>query len=76
MGRGLHNYSRSGAFHRLAPGLAGGGGGLWCVGGLTLCGSFILTRIHDLAILQFVIGVFLLLFGLRWLGKAVARGVG
>lgn len=43
---------------------------------LTLSGSFILTRIHDLAILQFVIGVFLLLFGLRWLGKAVARGAG
>lgn len=38
--------------------------------------SFLLARIHDLVILQFVIGVFLTLFGVRWLGKAVARGAG
>lgn len=44
--------------------------------GLTAAGSFLLTRIHDLAVLQFVIGVFLTLFGVRWLGKAVARGAG
>ena len=43
---------------------------------LTGFGSFILTRIHNLAILQFVVGVFLVLFGVRWLGKAVARGAG
>jgi uncharacterized membrane protein len=38
--------------------------------------SFILTRIHDLFILQLVVGIFLTLFGVRWLGKAVARGAG
>jgi uncharacterized membrane protein len=43
---------------------------------LTGFGSFILTRIHNLAILQLVVGVFLVLFGVRWLGKAVARGAG
>ena len=43
---------------------------------LTGVGSFALTRIHDLAILQLVVGVFLTLFGVRWLGKAVARGAG
>ncbi|WP_297489570.1 COG4280 domain-containing protein [Acidocella sp.] len=43
---------------------------------LTTAGSLILTMIHDLAILQFVIGVFLTLFGVRWLGKAIARGAG
>jgi uncharacterized membrane protein len=43
---------------------------------LTAGASFLLTRIHDLVILQFIIGVFLTLFGVRWLGKAVARGAG
>ncbi|MDR3522114.1 MAG: hypothetical protein P4L54_10950 [Acidocella sp.] len=43
---------------------------------LTGIGSFVLTRIGDFAILQFIVGVFLTLFGVRWLGKAVARGAG
>jgi uncharacterized membrane protein len=43
---------------------------------LTLIGSFALTWIGDLAVLQFVIGIFLTLFGLRWLAKAIARGAG
>jgi uncharacterized membrane protein len=43
---------------------------------LTLAGSFALTRIGNLAALQFIIGVFLVLFGLRWLAKAIARGAG
>ncbi|MDE8350177.1 MAG: hypothetical protein POG74_11990 [Acidocella sp.] len=43
---------------------------------LTGIGSFALTRIGDFAILQLIIGVFLTLFGVRWLGKAVARGAG
>ncbi len=43
---------------------------------LTSFGSFALTRIHDFMILQLVVGVFLTLFGVRWLGKAVARGAG
>jgi uncharacterized membrane protein len=43
---------------------------------LTSIGSFALTRIADVAILQFVIGVCLTLFGVRWLGKAIARGAG
>ena len=43
---------------------------------LTGFGSFVLTRIPNLAILQLVVGIFLTLFGVRWLGKAVARGAG
>ena len=43
---------------------------------LTSAGSFLLTRIGNLAALQFIIGVFLILFGLRWLAKAIARGAG
>jgi uncharacterized membrane protein len=45
---------------------------------LTGAGSLALTSIGlgNLAVLQFVIGVFLILFGLRWLAKAIARGAG
>lgn len=56
--------------------LQAAGAALVALAVLTACGSFLLTRIHDLAILQFVVGVFLVLFGVRWLGKAVARGAG
>ncbi len=56
--------------------LEAAGAALLALAVLTAIGSFLLTRIHDLAILQFVIGVFLTLFGVRWLGKAVARGAG
>jgi uncharacterized membrane protein len=38
--------------------------------------SFLLTRISELWVLQLIIGIFLTLFGMRWLGKAVARGAG
>jgi uncharacterized membrane protein len=43
---------------------------------LTAFGSFLLTRIPDFWILQLIVGIFLTLFGVRWLGKAVARGAG
>lgn len=43
---------------------------------LTTAGSLLLTRIGDLAVLQFLVGVFLILFGLRWFAKAIARGAG
>lgn len=43
---------------------------------LTALGSLALRRIHHLALLQFIIGVFLLLFGMRWLARAIARGAG
>jgi uncharacterized membrane protein len=43
---------------------------------LTSAGSFFLLRIGNLAVLQFLIGFFLILFGMRWLGKAIARGAG
>jgi len=52
------------------------GAALLALAALTTGGSFILTRIGDLAVLQFVIGLLLTLFGLRWLGKAIARGAG
>jgi uncharacterized membrane protein len=38
--------------------------------------SLLLTRIPELWVLQLIIGIFLTLFGMRWLGKAVARGAG
>ena len=40
-----------------------------------LSGGLLATGI-DIALLQLVIGVFLMLFGLRWLAKAVARYAG
>lgn len=56
--------------------LGAAGSALLFLAVLTTIGSVILTMIHDLSILQFVIGVFLTLFGVRWLGKAIARGAG
>ncbi len=56
--------------------LGAAGAALLFLAVLTTIGSFFLTMIHDLSLLQFVIGVFLVLFGVRWLGKAVARGAG
>lgn len=56
--------------------LQAAGAALMVLAALTAVGSFLLTRIHDLMILQFIIGVFLTLFGVRWLGKAIARGAG
>jgi uncharacterized membrane protein len=43
---------------------------------LTLFGASAISAIGNLRIAQFIIGVFLLLFGLRWLAKAIARGAG
>ena len=43
---------------------------------LTSCGTAALRHVGNLAVLQFIIGVFLVLFGVRWLGKAIARGAG
>ncbi|HQT38287.1 MAG TPA: hypothetical protein PK231_02595 [Acidocella sp.] len=56
--------------------LGAAGSALLLLAVLTTIGSLILTMIHDLTILQFIIGVFLTLFGVRWLGKAIARGAG
>ncbi|MCB5945582.1 hypothetical protein [Acidocella sp. KAb 2-4] len=56
--------------------LEAAGTALLALAALTGLGSFILTRIHDLAVMQLVVGIFLTLFGVRWLGKAVARGAG
>jgi uncharacterized membrane protein len=43
---------------------------------LTVAGTALLFHIHDLAWLQGIIDSFLILFGVRWLGKAIARGAG
>jgi uncharacterized membrane protein len=43
---------------------------------LTGLGSLGLAHIGDVRILKFIIGFFLILFGVRWLGKAIARGAG
>ena len=56
--------------------LQAAGAALLLLAALTGAGSFILTRIQNLAILQLIVGMFLILFGVRWLGKAVARGAG
>lgn len=56
--------------------LEAAGAAMVVLAGLTAAGGFLLTRINDLAILQFVIGLFLTLFGVRWLAKAVARSAG
>jgi uncharacterized membrane protein len=59
-----------------AGALGAAGTALLALAALTTLGGLLLTLIPDLAVLQFVIGVFLTLFGVRWLGKAVARGAG
>jgi uncharacterized membrane protein len=56
--------------------LGAGGTALLVLAVLTGSGSLLLTRIGDLAVLNFIVGVFLVLFGVRWLGKAIARGAG
>src|SRR5487761_2076370 len=43
---------------------------------LTAFGSGAVRAIGELHAIQLVIGVFLMLFGLRWLAKAIARGAG
>jgi uncharacterized membrane protein len=43
---------------------------------LTGAGTIGLADIGNLAVLQFVIGFLLVLFGVRWLAKAIARGAG
>jgi len=43
---------------------------------LTLFGARAVDTIADLRIVQFVVGVFLILFGMRWLAKAIARAAG
>jgi len=43
---------------------------------LTSAGFLLLLRIRNIWLLQFVVGVFLVLFGLRWFAKAIARGAG
>jgi uncharacterized membrane protein len=56
--------------------LGAAGSALLLLAVLTVFGSLLLTAIGDLQILEFIIGVFLTLFGLRWLAKAIARGAG
>jgi uncharacterized membrane protein len=43
---------------------------------LTSLGSVALAQVGNLRLLQFLIGFFLMLFGLRWTAKAIARGGG
>lgn len=44
--------------------------------GMTFAGTALLLYIPDLAWAQGVIGLVLILFGMRWLSKAIARGAG
>ena len=46
------------------------------LGALTAFGVKAIEAIGDLRIIQLVIGVLMLLFGLRWFAKAIARGAG
>jgi len=50
--------------------------GLATVGLMTLLAGGLVRRGADLGAVRLVIGIFLLLFGLRWLGKAIARAAG
>ncbi|MDD2875897.1 MAG: hypothetical protein PHT60_01570 [Acidiphilium sp.] len=43
---------------------------------MTLFGAHAVSAIGSMRVAQFIIAVFLLLFGLRWLAKAIARGAG
>lgn len=43
---------------------------------LTLLGAGFITSLADAGYIQFIVGLFLTLFGIRWLGKAIARGAG
>ncbi|HQT46170.1 MAG: hypothetical protein B7X08_02780 [Acidocella sp. 20-63-7] len=43
---------------------------------MTLFSTVLLSLIADLAWLQGIIGLFLVLFGVRWLGKSIARAAG
>ncbi|MGC9269083.1 hypothetical protein [Acidiphilium sp.] len=52
------------------------GAALAVLGVLTLFGAHALSMIGDERIIQFVIGVVLTMFGMRWLAKAIARAAG
>ena len=56
--------------------LQAGGAALLVLALLTGFGTLALTQIHNLSVVQFIIGFFLMLFGLRWLAKAIARAAG
>jgi uncharacterized membrane protein len=56
--------------------LQAAGAALLLLAVLTGFGSLLLTIIPEFWILQLIVGIFLTLFGVRWLGKAVARGAG
>jgi len=56
--------------------LAAGLAALATLAVLTSIGSIALGHIGNLRLLQFLVGFFLILFGMRWLGKAIARGGG
>ena len=59
-----------------ASALSAAAAGLATLAVLTLATGGVLTLGVDLHDLQFFIGVFLLLFGIRWLAKAIARQAG
>lgn len=50
--------------------------GLATLGGLTAASGGVLRLGLSLPVLQFIVGFFLLLFGTRWLAKAIARQAG
>ncbi len=52
------------------------GAALLVLAGMTLTGTALLAYVPDFAWVQGVIAAFLILFGLRWLAKAIARGAG
>lgn len=59
---------------RAATGAAASG--LACVALMTMLAGGLLRQGAELAVIRLLVGVFLLLFGLRWLAKAIARAGG
>lgn len=65
-----------GMFKGWRSAIVGTAAGLVALGVITLAFGFAITSHVDLAVVRTLVGVFLLLFGLKWLHKAILRSSG